>query len=121
MSNVTKEQVEAALTLADEKISKLRENREIEDEEIRAPLREVLDQYYDQSLTDNNNEPVRIGDTISDGKFDYIVEDRGMQFVLGTILWNPRVMVKKIMPDGYLKAIKQKHIHPADLKNFQKK
>ena len=60
----------------------------------------ILNYYFDQILTDKNGDTVKVGDTITRGKFQYKVVDRSLQIVFGEILNNPRVWVVKISKEG---------------------
>ncbi|MCT4181619.1 hypothetical protein BAS06_09330 [Elizabethkingia miricola] len=98
--------------------------KEIENklEELHKPLVELLEVYNDENLKDKNDSPVRIGDIITDGKYEYKVHHRGMQSVFGNMLFNPRVLCKKINPAFRDKKpapnARVKEIHYSELKNF---
>lgn len=77
---------------------------------------ELILKYYDETLIDANGKPVRVGDTISNGKHIYEVVNRGMQFVFGTMMFNPRVMCRKL--GSLSNRGRDKHIHPAELLSF---
>ena len=68
-----------------------------ETEQAGKPFLELLDEYYDQEIKDSVGTSIRKGYIIqhNDG-LSYIVIDRSMQIVLGTIMFNPKLTVKRI-------------------------
>lgn len=61
-----------------------------------------MEQYLDSQLMDSNGEPIRKGDRVKRTKSTYLVTDRYLQIVLGEIVDNPRLVVKRIKSDGNL-------------------
>jgi hypothetical protein len=87
--------------------------------QLEAPYLEMLEKYYDEKLIDINGVSVKIGNTVSNGKISYKVINRGMQFVFGEMMFNPRVICQKIRASGdTARYSKEKHIHPSELKEF---
>ena len=65
-----------------------------ESEEL-IPVKKLIEAYLDDTLKDKNGISIKIGYIISDGKYNYKVINRGMQFMFGEPLFNPSVEVKK--------------------------
>lgn len=123
---VTKEQLLQLQELAIENIKPIREEfkkcqleYDNKIQEMEKPLLALLEVYYDENLKDKKDQSVRKGNTITNGKSNYYVHDRGMQFVFGTMLFNPRIICKKIDEKGYSKPnAKDAHIPPSELKGY---
>lgn len=89
--------------------------------EIEAPFMAMLEQYYDEQLADKNEKPVKVGSIITNGKDKFKVKNRGMQFVFGEMLFNPRVICVKLHPrqTNFREGKVERHFHPSDLKSFE--
>lgn len=125
---ITTESLEAAQAIAEKNIEPARQAlneaklkfKEAADE-VEKPLLAMIEKYYDQCLKDLNGFSIGKGDIISNGKLKYKVVRRGMQFVLGQMCFNPRVMCLKLHPDGTCNLnSKVKDIHPRDLVMYTK-
>lgn len=104
------EPIQAELDIAKEKYNKAK--KELEDS-----FKVTLEQYYDQQLLDKNGNPVKNNSIITNGKYFYQVNERGMQIIFGTMLFNNRVNCKKLDKD--LRPSKKEHSFSArDLKDF---
>lgn len=77
---------------------------------------EMLEKYYDEQLVDSTGNSIKIGCIISKNKVNYEVVDRGMQFIFGEMLYNPRVRVRKLPVNSKGKI---KDIFPHELKEFE--
>jgi hypothetical protein len=87
--------------------------------EVEAPYLELLEKYYDEKLIDINGKSVNVGDFITNKKATFKVINRGMQFVFGEMMFNPRVICQKLRDNGEPSVYgKEKHIHPAELKEY---
>ncbi|RQO37928.1 hypothetical protein DBR39_13650 [Chryseobacterium sp. KBW03] len=87
--------------------------------EFEKPIMDLIEAYYDENLTDKNNAIVQIGMTITNGKSKLYIHSRGMQFIFGHIVFNPRVMGKKIDDKGFIKPnAREIHVHPKELKEY---
>lgn len=123
---ITKEELTASYQKLDSDLEPLRTelaeakaNFDLKAKEAELPFLKMLEMYYDENLVDINGKPVKVGDIITNGKATYKVINRGMQFVFGQMMFNPRVMCQKIRDAGNVAAYsKEKHIHPSDLKLY---
>ncbi|AGN89436.1 hypothetical protein LVDJXP189_2210010 [Flavobacterium psychrophilum] len=77
----------------------------------------ILEKYYDERFLDKEGTPIKIGDTISDGKSFYYVSDRGMQMIFGTMIFNNRITCKKLDKDLRI-GKKDFSFFPRDLTDF---
>lgn len=77
-----------------------------------------MEQYLDTRLLDRNNTIVNKGDKICNMNKLFVVIERGMQFVLGEVLNNPRVVCRKIDVAGNIIGKTDQHIFPSELKEF---
>lgn len=78
--------------------------------ELRKPLDEAIEAYYDADLMDAVGVPIKKGMVLypyEPSKNDtwLVVEDRGMQFIFGKFMWNPSLQCRKI-----IKGVVQKKI-----------
>ncbi len=78
--------------------------------ELRKPLDEAIEAYYDAELMDAVGVPIKKGMVLypyEPTKNDswLVVEDRGMQFIFGKFMWNPSLQCRKI-----IKGVVQKKI-----------
>lgn len=96
---ISKEYLEEAYEKMQESFKPIKEKFQKDKEDIEASFKALLSVYYDEQLIDSQNKPVRIGDTITDGKDYYQVFDRGMQIIFGTMLYNNSVKCKKLDRD----------------------
>lgn len=89
---------------------------------LEAPLNKKMNEFYDTFLLDSKGNPVRIGDLITKKGNCFQVVDRGCQFVLGTILNNPQVIVRLRVEKNDIIALqsREKHLTPDDLKEYEK-
>lgn len=112
------EQTNKELQPVIEKFKEAKKQFEKESEEVGAPFYQMLEKYYDENLTDSNGNSVVVGDKFLIGKHQYEVVDRYMQTVLGTMMFNPRVICVKV--GSASRNRRGKHIHPSELKQFTK-
>ena len=123
---ITQEMIEAVKLELDTKIIPLKivlkaaqDAFDAEAEILTMPIREMLEQYGDEQCIDKNNLPVRVRDIMSDGKNDYVVTKRGMQSLFGIMLFNSRIICKKINSDMSLNPkAKDKDVNASELKNY---
>lgn len=102
-----------------EEFEKIKKEYQSKFSELEKPLMDLIEAYYDENLTDKNNKAVKVGTTITNGKSKLYIHNRGMQFIFGTIIFNPRVMGKKIDDKGFSKPnAREIHIHPNELKEY---
>lgn len=81
---------------------------------LQMAFQKECEKFYDQELKDTFGRSPQRGDVITNGKVEYKVTDRGMPFILGTVLNSPRVMVVR-QPDGK----KVKHISKRELLEYR--
>jgi DNA integrity scanning protein DisA with diadenylate cyclase activity len=119
---ITKEQIKKSKMQVLQDLQPLHEEYAIITEEYNAkctkieqPFLDLIEQYYDEQLLDKNKNSIRVGYQLKLGKKTYKVINRGMQFVFGEILFNPRVMIQCIEKP----IIKLKHVHPRDLIKYE--
>ena len=122
-----KEKIKSAIETAQKKLSL---DRKVRDEAIEAfkkreqeeeePIRLLIKQYLDEELKDCNGNTIREGYVIAnkDNNSAYKVIKRGMQFTLGTPMFNPSVEVLTYSPSKGL-GKKVKTLHRSELKEMQ--
>lgn len=99
-------------------INRLMEERKKLIEPYQKEIEKLKDEYLDKYLRDSNDNPVRIGDVIANGKTKYKVLDRYQQKFF-SYLGNPRVEVKKWNINGGLGRVIIS-LYSDDLKNYTK-
>lgn len=123
---ITKEQILEAQKEVEEKAKPLNEifkivkaDHDNKVSEIEKPLLDLIETYYDENLRDKNDVPVKNNSIITNGKSKFYIHNRGMQFFFGIIIFNPRVMGKKIDDEGIIKPkAREVHIGPSELKEY---
>lgn len=99
-------------------INRLMEERKKLIEPYQKEIEKLKDEYLDKYLRDSNDNPVRIGDVIANGKTKYKVLDRYQQKFF-SYLGNSRVEVKKWNINGELGRVIIS-LYSDDLKNYTK-
>lgn len=82
------------------------------------PVYDLLEQFYDQELVDANQEPIKVGYKITDGKYVYSVYKRTSQVLFGEFLCNASVLCKKVVKEGQRPVLKDYDFGPFYLKDF---
>jgi hypothetical protein len=94
---ITEEQLKALYNECAAKVSGITTEAVRQKNEVRKPFDEMLEQYYDEKIIDVAGRPMQVGMLIKHVKTgrQYKVIDRGMQFVLGELMFNNHVTCLK--------------------------
>ncbi len=105
-----------------EAYEKAKKEMDEEGAKLEKPFHNMLEQYYDEQLIDKNGVPIKIGDDITDGKIKLRVVKRGMQFAFNRMLFNPRIVCKKVLQDNTTNRSQQaeRNIYPIDLIKWER-
>jgi len=82
--------------------------------DVERPLVKLIEQYYDETLRDKTDMPIRLNDVIANGKKSYRVLARYMHTKEGKFKFNPRVKCEIL----FTKENKQFEFFPWELTKF---
>lgn len=104
------EPIKAELDVATEKYNNAKT-------ELEKGFKKVLEQYYDQQLLDKDGNSVKNNAIITNSKDFYQVIERGMQIIFGTLIFNNRVICRKL-DKNMIAGKKDFSFNSKDLKEF---